>query len=87
MEWSVIEPSKLNSDVADTSKNIIAAFWWVGVTSPPREANMEFTFKEVRGVRVPLLKNHVVIEPNVRLLCYEKQPVVKQYTAKKSKLA
>ena len=70
-EFFVIEPTKCaTGDVGVLP--LIAAFWWVGVTSTPKEANMEFVFKEVKGVSIPLLKNHVELKPNVRLMRYVK---------------
>ena len=69
-EFFVIEPTKFAT--AAGVLPLIAAFWWVGITRTPKEANMELVFKEVRGVSIPLLKNHVELQPNVRLMRYVK---------------
>ena len=46
----------------------ISAFWWVGTTNVKKDANVELEMKEVKGISVPVLKNHVDIQPYTRLL-------------------
>ena len=88
VEWFVIEPSKApvpTEKKPDISAYIMAAYWWVGTTTNKREANMEFDFKEIRGITIPILKNSCDIQPNTRLLRFSPAPKPAGQPKKKSR--
>ena len=75
IHYFLVEPSKpqfVPDDPKFVDQALIAAYWWVGPTGEQKEANMMHSVVKKGDIEVPVLKNHVDIEPYTRLLFYKK---------------
>ena len=59
----------------------MAAFWWVEETSDKKAANMIEDVIEKNGIKIPVLKNNVPIEPHTKLCKYKPAAAKKNIAA------
>ena len=71
---SVFADEEKDEKVQQSSKPMLAAFWWVAEKSTKREANMEIEFKEVKGKNIPILRNTVDLAPFTQLFRHVPAP-------------
>ena len=71
---SVFDDGEKDEKEQQFRKPMLAAFWWVAEKSTKREANMEIEFKEVKGKKIPILRNTVDLAPFTQLVRYVHVP-------------
>ena len=49
---------------------LLSPFWWVSGTAVEKDANVRIDVKEVKGIRVPVIRNRKPIDPYTRLFKY-----------------
>ena len=81
MDFFAVPPSKSGFDDGERDEKeqqsrqpMLAAFWWVAEKSAKREANMEIEFKDVKGKKIPILRNTVDLAPFTQLVRYVHVP-------------
>ena len=72
---SVFDDGEKDEKEEQSRKPMLAAFWWVAEKSNKREANMEIEFKEVKGHKIPILRNTMELAPFTQLVKYVERPV------------
>ena len=72
---SVFDDGEKDEKEQQSRKPMLAAFWWVAEKSNKREANMEIEFKEVKGKKIPILRNTMELAPFTQLVKYVHVPV------------
>ena len=72
---SVFDDGEKDDQELQSRTSMIAAFWWVAEKSNKKEANMEIEFKEVKGNKIPILRNTMELAPFTQLVKYVHVPV------------
>ena len=66
-----LQAPKTIIDLTSEKKDVMmVAFWWVGTTPDESAANMELTYSEVEGVRIPAYANKVELPKYSKLCCF-----------------
>ena len=71
VQFYITPPPKPTFDPQNATKVsddvILSAFFWVSTTSDKSEANLQLEEKTIKGITVPVLRNHVNLKPFSRL--------------------